>query len=58
MNTPSQQLACKIADRLLKDKLLTKTEVDKLLPKLVDGKVKAEDWRLAVELSQPKEAVS
>ena len=55
MDTPSGQLAAKIMDRLIEEKLLTPEDRKKLLTKLGDGKVSQEDWRLAVELAQAKE---
>lgn len=54
METPSTQLAAKILDRLLQEKLIRAEDRAKLLPKLAEGKLKSEDWRLAVELSQGK----
>lgn len=56
METPSQILAAKTLERLCAEKLLTKEEMKKLLPKFTEGRVKAEDWRLAVENSIEKEA--
>ncbi len=56
MNTPSEKLAERIIERLIHEKLLTKQEGKKILPKLAEGKLRAEDWRLPIELSAPKEA--
>jgi len=56
MKTPSQKLAGNIIDRLVAEKFLTPDEGKKLLPKLADGKLQAEDWRLSVELSADREA--
>lgn len=56
MKIPSQQLAEKIIDRLVREKLLTLQESAKILSKLAEGKIRAEDWRLALEISEAKEA--
>lgn len=55
MDTPSEQLASKILDRLITQKLLTPDDRAKLLSKLAAGKLKSEDWRLALELAYGKE---
>lgn len=55
MDTPSGQLASRILDRLIAEKLLTADDRAKLLSKLADGKLKSEDWRLAIELAEGKE---
>jgi len=55
MDTPSGQLAAKIMDRLIEEKLLTSEDRKKLLTKLGGGKVSQEDWRLAIEVAQAKE---
>ena len=55
METPSTQLAAKVLDRLMQEKLIRAEDRAKLLPKLSEGKLNDEDWRLAVELSQGKE---
>lgn len=49
--TASEQLAGKIIQRLIDEKLLSANDGKKLVPKLAAGKVRAEDWRLAVEKS-------
>jgi hypothetical protein len=56
MDTPSQLLAKKITDRLVKDKLLTLEAAKKMLPSLADGKLRAEDWRLPIELCVARES--
>jgi hypothetical protein len=56
MDTPSQALAAKIADRLVSEGLLTADAAEKLQPKLAEGKLRAEDWRLPLELAEKKEA--
>lgn len=55
MDTPSGQLAAKIMDRLIEEKLLIPEDRKKLLTKLGDGKLTQEDWRLAIELAPDKE---
>lgn len=51
MDTPSQRLAAKITDRLGNEGLLTLEAAKKILPKLAEGKLRAEDWRLPIELA-------
>jgi len=58
MDTPSKQLAGKIMDRLIAEKLMSPDDRKKLLPKLADGKLKQEDWRLAVELAGSRKEAS
>jgi hypothetical protein len=55
MDTPSEKLASKILDRLVESKLLAPEDREKLLSKLAEGKLRADDWRLAIELAQGKE---
>lgn len=55
MDTPSERLASKILDRLVKEKILAPGDQSKLLTRLSAGKIKAEDWRLAIELAGSKE---
>lgn len=55
MDTPSKQLASKIIERLVEEKLIRPGDRAKLLSKLAEGKISAEDWRLAVELAQGKD---
>lgn len=52
--TASEQLAGKIIQRLIDEKLLSANDGKKLLPKMATGKVRSEDWRLAVEKSIPE----
>lgn len=54
MDTPSGKLALKILERLVAEKLLGPDDESKLLTKLAGGRLTAEDWRLAVELSEGK----
>lgn len=53
--TPSEKLAKRVADRLVKESLLSKKEAEKLLPKIAAGTVKTEDWRLAFEITHDRE---
>jgi hypothetical protein len=55
MGTPSTQLATLIVERLIKEGLLREGDRKATLPKLADGELKQEDWRLAVELSIAKD---
>lgn len=55
MDTPSHQLAVRIIERLLAEKLLRPGDRERMLSKLAEGNVSAEDWRLAVELGQGKD---
>jgi hypothetical protein len=55
MDTPSQALAAKITERLLREELITAVAAKKIQPKLSDGKLQVEDWRLLIELAEKKE---
>ena len=55
MDTPSGQLASRILKRLIEEKLFRPADEAKLLSNLAEGKLKPEDWRLAIELAQSKE---
>lgn len=55
VESPSLQLADKILDRLVKEHLLFEEDKLKLRTKLAEGKLGAEDWRLALELAQSRE---
>ena len=55
-DTPTQQLAEEILDALHEAGLIAETDRDKALPKLVQGKMSAQDWQLAVETAEEKEA--
>lgn len=55
METPSEALAKRIITRLIKEKLISEDAANKLLPGLGNGKLRPEDWRLSVELSDRKE---
>ncbi|MEO0771393.1 MAG: hypothetical protein AAFY72_18560 [Cyanobacteria bacterium J06649_4] len=51
METPAQKLAAKIAARLVEAGLLTAERGQKIQANLPNGDVKADDWRLEIELS-------
>ena len=55
MDTPSQALTAKITERLLREGLITAADAKKIQPKLSDGKLQVEDWRLLIELAEKKE---
>lgn len=55
METLSGRLATIAVERLMQEKLLTDSEAMKLLPKLADGTMRPEDWRLALENSDLKQ---
>lgn len=54
VETPVQTLARQIVERLVAAQLIRAEDTAALQAKLVDGTVKAEDWRLWVELSGEK----
>jgi len=56
VDTPSTKLASAILDRLVAEHLLSPDDHQKLMPKLADGKLRAEDWRLPIELAGAKKA--
>lgn len=56
MDTPSTQLATKVVERLVSEKLLLADDGKKLLAKLAEGKMRPEDWRLSIEKAAEKEA--
>jgi len=56
MDTSSQTLAAKITERLVREGLLAAEAAKKIQPKLAEGKLRAEDWRLPIELAEKKEA--
>jgi len=55
MDTPSQALAAKITERLVREGLITAEAANKLQPKFAEGKLRPEDWRLPIELAEDKE---
>lgn len=49
MTTPSEELAERVAARLVKEGLILRDDEDRLRKKLADGTAKADDWKIAVE---------
>lgn len=45
-------------ERLINEGLLTAEAAKPMQPKLAEGKLRAEDWRLPIELAGKKEAKS
>lgn len=56
MDTPPQILARKIVEHLVRESILTEQEAAKAIPKIAEGKMRAEDWRLSVEVSAAKKS--
>lgn len=56
VETPSRTLAQQIIDRLVAEGLINTKDGVKLQLQLAEGKLRASDWRLAVELGAEKEA--
>ena len=57
MDTPSQTLAAKITEHLLHENLISETAAKQIQPRLAEGKMRPEDWRLPIEMEKkPKEA--
>lgn len=54
--TPSETLAEKIVEILSDKKLVLVGDVQKIALNLANGKLKAEDWRMAIEKAIDKEA--
>jgi hypothetical protein len=49
METPPQKLTTRILKRLIEAKLLRKEDARALTPKIADGTIRQEDWRLVLE---------
>ena len=58
IDTPAQQLAQQIVERLVAARLMSAAEAAKLQPKLADGTLHPEDWQLAIELSAAPKVAS
>ena len=54
MDTPTQALAVKITERLVREKLISDSAAKQIQPRLAEGKMRPEDWRLPVELGDKK----
>lgn len=57
MTTPSESLADLIAPLLVEDRLFLPEDALKYKTKIADGKMKPEDWLLAIEKALDKEHV-
>ncbi len=55
MGTPSEQLAARIVERLIKEKILLAEDGKKIEGKLAKGELRSEDWRLHIEKALDKE---
>lgn len=55
MDTPSQALAARITERLVRENLITAEAARRLQPKLAEGTLRAEDWRLPLKVGEGKE---
>lgn len=53
MSTPDEEVAVRIIEKLREAGLLSETGLDRLMPNLAAGKLKAEDWRFVFETYRP-----
>ena len=58
MQTPSQQLASKVIERLLVEKILAPKDSVKTSALLSEGKLTMDDWRLLLELNEAEKEKS
>lgn len=56
MDTPSERLAKQITARLVQEGLLSGDDANAMRPKLAEGSLKGEDWRLPIELAAARAA--
>ena len=56
LKTPSELLAEKIVGVLAENSLILGGDIQKIVRNLANGKLKAEDWRMAIEKVIDKEA--
>lgn len=49
MSSTSEELARRIVERLIAEGLIDAKDSDRLRPKLGEGKLQSEDWRLLIE---------
>lgn len=54
MSTPSDQLARRIVDRLLAERLIGQADAARLAVGIAQGETGAKDWRLAIERALPE----
>ncbi|MEK7728734.1 MAG: hypothetical protein AAB354_10000 [candidate division KSB1 bacterium] len=52
MGTPDEEVGKRIIEQFRKLKLLSDNKLQKLLPELVSGKLKTEDWKFAFEVDR------
>ncbi len=52
MITPDEKVAARIIEKFRAAELLSETGLKKLYPKLVTGKLKAEDWKFIFETTR------
>ena len=56
LKTPSELLAEKIVGVLAENSLILGGDIQKIVRNLANGKMKAEDWRMAIKKVSDKEA--
>lgn len=56
MDSPSQDLAQRIVDKLVAENLVLAADAKAAQSKIADGRMSAEDWRLVVEKAIDKGA--
>lgn len=56
MKSADEEVTIRIIERLRKEGLFSESSLAKLQPKLRDGTLSGEDWKLAVELDRAKAA--
>lgn len=54
MDKPSDTLSKRITDRLVKEGLVTEVAAKKIQSSMASGRMRAEDWRLPIELATEK----
>lgn len=52
--TPSEALAERVVDRLVKSKLIRSAKRDALIAKIASGAMRGEDWKLEIDLATSK----
>ena len=55
MISPSLELATRVVERLASEQLITSEDAKKLVGSYAEGKLRQEDWRLALEKGEDKE---
>jgi hypothetical protein len=56
MRSPSEKLATLIAERLVREKVMSRAEAAKILSKLAEGKLTEADWRNAILAGTPRKS--